>query len=658
MAMICAIAAVAVTPLVLSPRIEDVFFLPWRMAAMAFIGVAAMAASVDWLRRKATPAVAAAELPWIAFALWALASALWSVNRIDCLRRGAELAFTVAALWLGVAVAREQRRVWTACFAAIAVTSLYGLAQVIGLDFMPWSATFGGRAFGTLANPDYYAGHLMLVIPVAAARLIGRGHSPTLLAAFGLFVAGFLFSQVRGAWLAGGATTLAAAWYGRHLVASAEPRKRLIRGALAVGVIALAMFGASPQMRDRAASIFRMGGYDGAGRRYLWRVAANIWRERMLFGFGTGSYRYQFPRFQHIGEQMGDPQFRSYNYSEHAHNELLQFGAELGGVGVALFIWGLVAWGLQWRRDYLKCASEGRTDEAWTQLGLGTGIVGCLAYSWVNFPFQVVPTALLWWLMLGMSLELGRESGRMQLPRAVVLAGVLLIPVAFAGALFTGSDMVGSGYLRELHGMTITGNYPGAAAAGARAERLLGHDFRVFRWMSRLGIVTGSPDLVETGVRRRLVLHPNMLEPLSDRVELARKLKNSAEAERLARELVAQAPNYAIGWAIMGEICFERREFARAVEAFTKAVYLQEDNAAWHHNLASALGSMKRYREAMKADEEAIRRDPRFVDAYIGIALSARAIGDRRKALEIIARAREIAPEDGRLYTLQRQVEK
>jgi len=110
---------------------------------------------------------------------------------------------------------------------SIGATSAYGLAQSAGLDPMPWTSAFGGRAFGTLGNPDYYAGHIILVMPLTAALLVGRPVlSPALAVAALLFVAGFLLSQVRGAWMAAAALMPFVAWYGRKMaVIPAEARR-------------------------------------------------------------------------------------------------------------------------------------------------------------------------------------------------------------------------------------------------------------------------------------------------------------------------------------------------------------------------------------------------------------------------------------------------
>jgi hypothetical protein len=653
------LALVAAVPLFLSAHVEDVFFMPWRAGLWAYMGALTAWTGYAWLRGAGSPALSMAELPWALLAVWAMVSPAWSVNPADSMRRAAELGATILALWVGIACAREYTKAWTAVMVSIGATSVYGLAQSAGIDPMPWTSAFGGRAFGTLGNPDYYAGHLILVLPLAASWLVGRpAFSRTLGFAFILFVAGFLLSQVRGAWMAAIALMPVFAWHGWKMAMTPLEKQRVKRGAGAVALVFAAMLAVDADMRSRAASILQMGGYDGAGRRYLWRVAGTIWKDGFIKGFGANGYRYHFPRYQQIGESMNSPEFRSYSYSEHAHNEVLQFGAELGVVGVGLFVWGLAAWWLRWRRGFFTAIAEGRRQDAWTLLGTGMGITGCFIYSWVNFPLQIVPTALLWWFMMGASLEKSGAGRRYSLTGSPArAAGAAALALGLAAAFMGGVDMAGNGYLKELHGRITISDNRGAVWAGPRAERLVGYDYRVYRWMSRLGIVLNDEEMMERGVQVRLKIHPFMAEPYSDRMEFMRKLGRNDEAMKRALELVEKAPNYGNGWGILGEIYFEKKQYALSAEAFGKAAWCQWNNPTWHHNQAAAFGVMKKYREAMAADQRAIDVAPGFIDAYLTQALSAKATGDRKTALAIVEKARQINPEDPRIYTLLKQLE-
>jgi len=661
MARLSLMALLGVLPLVLSTRVEDVFMAPWRAALWVFLVPALAVGGWAFLKGTRKPALTWATAPWLLFWLWALAGVFRSDNPQDSLRRGLELLGSVTCLWLGREFFRERSRAVSLILWATSLTSIYGICQALGLEPLPWNTRFGARPFGTLANPDFYAGHLLLVMPLAVA-LFARGgaNAGWTAAAAALAATGFILSQVRGAWLAGVAT---AGFMGAWIVASGmlrdDARRRIKRMAAGLAVIGVVAFATWPDLRARVGSIVAVKGYDATGRRFLWEVAALIWRDHPVAGVGLDGFKFRFPTYQHIGVAMHLPNFRSYNYSEHAHNELLQFGAELGLIGVALFLWGLGAWALGWFRRMRELKAAGDEREWWMELGIGTALVGPLAYSLVNLPFQIVPTAVAWWTLMGISLGRGAErGGGAELPRVVVApAAVAMVLAGVAGAYIAFTDLPGGGYFRDLRSWGERGNWEAAKYYGSRATRLLPWDYRAFRWLTRIGIASKDPALAEACIAVRLKLHPYLLDAENDRGDLARSMGDNVKAEAVYRALLGRAPNYGPVWSEVGAICFERRDYAGAAEAFGKAAYYQEGNAAGHHNQASALGMLKRYKEALEADQRAIAADPRFVDAYVGIALTERALKHYPEALAAAQKAYELNPQDPRTLTLLRQLQ-
>ncbi len=645
-------------PLSFSTAIEDVFFGPWRAGLCVCLGFLALWTA--WRSRRGPLVLDAARLPWALFFVWTLAATFWSANPADSFRRTLELLGSITGFWLGLHVANKWRKYSDFVVLAAAICSIYAALQVAGLDWLPWSTRFGRRAFGTLANPDYYAGHLLLVLPLAGASLLAaRGMPPIRILAFLLLSAGLLFSQVRGAWLAAAAVAAFAAWRLFNAKVGREAKKKLGMGLAACCLLLAAGLLFSSAIRQRVAGSLAFGGYDATGRRYLWTVAGHMLRASPLVGFGTDGYKFAFPRFQIIGVNFGLPHFRPYNYSEHAHNEIAQFAAELGLIGAGLFLWGLINWACRWGSYLANTANSRASPDWWSQIGMGLGILAGTAYSAVNFPFQIVPTAFLWWTMLGASQgSLGRDPA-LELPKSagrIVLAGLAVL--ALTGSFLSFRDLVGNGYFQRLRALGEQGTWQAAIRYGQKARILLPHDYRVARWLSVVAIGAGEQELAEENIAARLNLHPHLADALADRAKLANKLGRYEQAEELFRKLVTTAPNFAAGWGELGTLYFERGEFAAAAEAFGQAAFYQTNDPVWPHNQASALGQMKKYREALDADTEAIRRDPTFQEAYVGLALSARAIGKTDQARAAARKALSLNPQDRRAYRLLMELEK
>ncbi len=126
-----------------------------------------------------------------------------------------------------------------------------------------------------------------------------------------------------------------------------------------------------------------------------WEMA----RDELAFGWGAGSFRFYFPVYQqHHSEIYRAPDGRRM-YWEHAHNDYLEWLAELGVVGSGLLAIGVGCAG--WLS--IKRCTRDNPLVLFGLLGLGT----TLGHAWVDFPFQN-PAVLTTWCVLLPSL--GRWS--------------------------------------------------------------------------------------------------------------------------------------------------------------------------------------------------------------------------------------------------------
>jgi hypothetical protein len=136
--------------------------------------------------------------------------------------------------------------------------------------------------------------------------------------------------------------------------------------------------------REQAVAIWADGGLGSRGVLYrdTWRMAC----DRLLFGWGMGSYPTVFPFYNSIkANRDGIPQI----YHD-AHSDWLQSLSELGLAGTAL-IGAAVA---------LPSMAIGRRKVSQLPLFLLCGCVLVALYSLIEFPFGNVAVVLAWWLCL------------------------------------------------------------------------------------------------------------------------------------------------------------------------------------------------------------------------------------------------------------------
>ncbi len=333
----------------------------------------------------------------------------------------------------------------------MAVVAAWGIAQRFGvhpfIDPEVWQPSRPTRPLGTHNLMGVY---LAAWLPAAAAMaLVAAGRRKLAWGAVVLLGLGcFLLSESRGAWLAtAAAIAIMLPWFvrgGAQLVRTAAARDR--RGTwLLVAAALLVVIACGGSVAGRLATREQSGlldagpetaasapaGERGASaltsferRRQLVQTALDLVRERPLFGFGTGSFRLAFygarrPIMQQLEAETGET-------AVHAHADGLELAAELGLVGVALAVIGLVAAA---RRAFKRIDPRGRgldnvapkpRSDAAAGVLVETGIVvGGIAlglHALVDFPLAEVPTALVGAVFLGLA------AGEMSVPGVTALA--------------------------------------------------------------------------------------------------------------------------------------------------------------------------------------------------------------------------------------------
>ena len=218
------------------------------------------------------------------------------------------------------------------------------------------------RAYGTFAQPNPYGGYLGLILPLALALAlwgltnfqlqIGTRAASKLITfmlfglPFGLLLAALFATQSRSAWLGFGAAAVVV------LVLNSKKTAVVVASfVLAGAIIALVgtfdvevvnintTYGAVIQRLVDAASILRITdistievtdeNFATIDRLAHWQAAREMWRDNLWLGIGFGNYAVVYPAYA-VGRWL-DP-------LGHAHNYLLNIGAETGLSGILMYL--------------------------------------------------------------------------------------------------------------------------------------------------------------------------------------------------------------------------------------------------------------------------------------------------------------------------------
>lgn len=135
------------------------------------------------------------------------------------------------------------------------------------------------------------------------------------------------------------------------------------------------------------------------------RATWDMVRENRWFGVGAGGFRYVFPRYQ----QRYPAIFIENNtrqFWDHAHNDFLEFPAELGLCGIAMIVFGFGYWLFRLVRTYFW--------ENPLSLFVAVGALMVTIHASTDFLFQN-PAVLLTWCALWPAVALWTEHEEMNL---------------------------------------------------------------------------------------------------------------------------------------------------------------------------------------------------------------------------------------------------
>lgn len=471
--------------------------LPWLLASGA-----------DWKSLfKAWPARLLA-----AWAAWLWVSAALSPFKADGFKTAFEYTLYALLFFLpAVCNARQRHALLSAFLTASLLSAAYGVFQHFGIDPWKWSTDFSGRPLGTIGNPNFFGGHLVLAWGLSLAWLLSAPKGKRLYpgVAFGLLTLVQWYSRTVGVWL-GMAGTAVFAYGFLVLPAGAWVRerwgwtvKRLLLGLAGASLLA-GLVWVSPPGQHLLGKLREEKGLSVVNRSMMWKVAVDLWRTAPIQGAGLAAYRPLYPKFQ--ADILAAEKDRHWNYvvTWLPHENFLYLLSETGLIGLGLFcsFWSLA--GLQgWRR-----AAAG---ERWALAAL-LATVGMVGVSLLNTFSNIPPTALGFFFLLGL-LAWPPLAGPRQgaAPEAVPLAApkpigiealIACAVLALVMGTFACRELVANRFTREAGRYSKREDAPGAvllyqhaAALGVAnftPQSLVGVDFQLGESLRKAGQIEAA----------------------------------------------------------------------------------------------------------------------------------------------------------------------
>jgi putative inorganic carbon (HCO3(-)) transporter len=372
-------------------------FFPTTLLGLLLIGTIAVAVGKGLLAQKKVLVSTGVDIPTIAFFVLVLLAALFSVARSGSLSVLPLYGLYFIAFYLASVLPRPRDISWLlgGLLLAGALSALLGLWQYkSGIQTsLSWidikqAEDIRTRIFGPFDNPNIFAEYLTFILPaglvllVTERRWLGRVIWGTVLA---LAAAALVLTFSRGGWLAAVAAVLVLGllW---------EPRLLVAVAALTVLMPTVA----SDQVMQRASSIGSLEDSSNTFRLSIWVAALSMIRSYWFtgIGLGTAAFNQVYPQFMIAGTP-----------AIHTHNLYLQLALELGMPGLLVFLWLLVAVLARSLRALPRLSYRNRG----VLTALMAGLAGFLLHGAVDNVWYSPKLALLFWVMLGLTVSLGKE---------------------------------------------------------------------------------------------------------------------------------------------------------------------------------------------------------------------------------------------------------
>jgi putative inorganic carbon (HCO3(-)) transporter len=502
--------------------------------------------------------------------------------------------------------ARSLVRLLRAAVASAALVAILGLYQYIhsGLSV---------RAFSTFLNPDFLGYYLVLIFPLGMGLILVESDFRFKALWFGASLLSFVCLVVtftRGAWLGFLASMIflglilgTLLWKERRTWVVSLLALLLLSG-VAIFYLSQSLSAQEMSLKRRLASVVQFTGGTAQARIELWRSALAMIAQRPLLGWGPDTLSLVYPHYK-------SPVFIRLEGSDvtpdKTHNEFLQVGATLGVVGLATYLWFLIA---LFGRGYSVFNNVKSRDLKVVVASVLAAGVGYLVA--VQFLFSEISFSPFFWIAMGLTLALGRME---DIPASIPYLDLsvfsrsrrlrwLLLAIGILTVLFV--------FLNN--GRILLADFY-AQKARVEAEAVISGRARPEGWAKSQTYYQHSVSLNSGNPIYFLSFGASCLQVggrLGDEVTIVRAIQNFEKAVALNDRVEEAYLGLGDGHFWMGKIGKDRRHWREAELAYRKVIELDSHRALGYFRLGQLLLEKRQPQESLSYFRKAIEADFRY----------------------------------------------
>lgn len=419
------IALVVLVPIAFYPRCIDVFLPIKEFIFGLFVVISLMFWCFRMINRGRFGLIRSPmDFPILSFIAICILSLLWSNSPMVSLK---ELPLFLAGPFLYFVITNnikhEQQidRILTIIITVGSLFGVYGILQYQGIDFSFWTGNIGRQnVFGLFGNVNYFAEYLIIPLTIAVPLFFAiQNRIKKLLLLIGILAMGgsLILTFTRGSYLGFGISLIFMFFLfifsgGKTFIK--DNKKLFIIIFLAIIIIISLIVIPNPlnkpgtvisKIKGRTSVTQLIQGSSIKRRIAIWKFTALMIKDHPLLGSGIGTFKYNSLRYQAKFFDQGENRaLYPHGFADKTHNEYLQIWAELGIIGLVIFIWMMICY-----FNYgIKILNKIKNHYKQAMLiGLMSSIVAVLVDGLFGFPFHLAATIVLFWVAIGFTVAIG-----------------------------------------------------------------------------------------------------------------------------------------------------------------------------------------------------------------------------------------------------------
>ena len=535
---------------------------------------------------------------------------------------------------------------------------IYGIFQYQGIDFAFWKGNIArSKVFGLFGNVNYFAEYMIVPLSLAISLFFAaRNRTHKILLLMGILAMGgsLILTFTRGSYLALGISSifmfsLYLASRGKSFI---KEHKKIFILILTLIILVTFLFAVPNPLNKpgtviskikRRISVAQFTQGSSLKRRIaIWKFTALMIKDHPLLGSGLGTFKYNSLKYQaKFFDQGENRSLYPYGIADKVHNEYLQLWAELGVIGLLIFIWLTISYfnyGIKILNKIKDRYKQG------ILIGLMGAVVAVLIDAIFGFPLHLPATLVLFWLVIGLTIAL--DGSKKEEKKVVLTLNNSNITVR----------------QKEEKDKEIKKNNKQSNISRFKPLLYIG----IILLAVLLSVIVARPFIAKIHwyYANREVKNKNWDEAIINYQEalkwdhylgeayyyIGKILKNKG-IYSVARDYFEKAEKYIDHPELPRDlfiVYLNKGQLDKAAIKLKQAILYQENRKSMlplYSELGNVYIRLERYKPAEIAFKNAIKIDPNFINAHYGLAGVYLRLNQRDKALEELQKVIELAPD-------------